>query len=188
MKQLDEFKSLVLQFNENYKRVSWGKDKILKDFGKRSINQIKESGEIHYLCCLERTYLIAYEAERRGINSALLVFGIERPFQFTKVATALEIDLDSKLYYFVSATTNDKLREGGYEPKDSRFGLTRLCSSNIDPDLSLLDNLTQRGEGNLQELISRFNSKNYLWFVTQKSSPKHLARCLKAYEKGRMSK
>ena len=187
MEKLDEFKDVISWFNENYKRVSWDREKILKYFGNRSINQIEESGEIHYLCCLERTYLIAHEAKRRGINSDLLVFGIKRPLQFTKVGTALEVELDSELYYFVSATTREKLVKRGYESHDSHFGLTRLSASDVDPNLSLFDNLAQRGVGHFNELAPGFNPNKYLRFVAHKSSPKHLARCLKAYENGRIS-
>lgn len=78
MENFDILANLVGDVELKFKRVLWGADRIREQFGKRTLGEILNDGEIHYQACHERNMVVAYFASLNGIHCDLVTTLIKR--------------------------------------------------------------------------------------------------------------
>lgn len=181
----EKFIEIVSSINKDYHRVIWKPDKIYAEFGRRSIPEITESKEIHYLCCLERNYLVAFYASLENIETKLVMARIKRPFQEVKLATAIEVGLEDKTYTFVSATTGDKLIEEIYPYKMSHSNVHKIDINGIDFKKSWFENFSVKNLDELCLLVPGFDINQYLASIINKNSEHNKQKVLAAISRKR---
>lgn len=188
MSDMEKFINSVHNFNKLYSRVHWDSQEILEKFGRRSLVELTQSKEIHYLSCLERHYVLGHQTHNQGIPTNFVIYTINRPFQQPKLASRLELQLDFKPYTFTSATSGDKLQEGSAPLKSNQSNKSSLNARLIDPSISLLKNFDIYYNRKLYERFPFLNLYNQLEQIAKKSSPHHLKRVRKIREKKHLTK
>lgn len=179
------FIEIVKEADKNYKRTVWTPEQIYNDFGRRNIGQIDSSKEIHYLCCLERSYIVAYNAQSLGIDTKLVMARIDRAFQPVKLATAVEFKVKEGTFTYIPAITGDKIITDIYPYKITQTDVYKKDVFEIDKNKSWFQNFGISDFSDLSKLISGFNSKEFLDDIVSKNSTKHLEKVLRTISKKR---
>jgi len=186
MDQKTKFKELVKSIDCEFSRTIWKPERIRREFGRRTIEQILNSKEIHYFCCLERHYLTAYKAvTETKLHAKLVSVQIKRPFQTTKLGTAIEIDLDDEIYTYVSTTQGNKLLEERYPSRRSHSVVEKVAFVSPRLDLSWFDVFGIKNNETLGKTFPSFKYESYLTQIIRENSEESLRKIIDRIKKNK---
>ncbi len=160
MSQLEKFAEVVKYCADTY-QSSMNKA-LYENLIWRTPGEIKDSGEIHYLCCTERTLMVSQHALEQGLESKLILTRIKRWLRRVKCGGALEITLDGVNYRFVSANSGgDILKPSVYVPSRRRTCIYAVSAS-LDDSMNFFNHF---GIDSVQELEKYIPGFDFYGFV-----------------------
>lgn len=177
MSQLKKFAEVIRYCVNTYQRSV--NEALFDNIFWRTPEEIKASGEIHYLCCTERTLIVSQHALERGLESKLIIIRIKRPAQRVKVGAALEITLDGVNYRFVSANSGgDSLKPNVYVPSRKRTCIYAVSAS-LDDSISFFSHFGIDSVQELEKYIPGFDFYRFVKKIRRKAGVRHFNKCQK---------
>jgi len=174
MNQLERFAEAVRYCAETYKGstndVYFG-----RNYFWRCPKDIKASGEIHYLCCSERTLMISQHALEEGLEHKLALLRVKRFCEMVRFGTALELVLDGVVYKFISGNNGDLLRQGECKPDKKRTHIYTVEAS-LDDSKSYFGHFGFDSVEELEKYIPGLDFTRFEKKVRRKSKVKDFNR------------
>jgi len=171
MNQLETFSEIVMYCNGKYERSKIPYENLFW----RTAREIKESREIHYLCCTERTLVVSQCALQEGLENRLILFRVKRPLQPIKFGAALEINLDGVDYRFVSGNSGDVLAQGQYV-ESRKFAYIHRAITKLDDLLNFFNHFGIHSVEELEREIPGLNFYKFVDRIRKKSTNRHFKR------------
>lgn len=165
------------QLEEDIARTIWDEDRIREEFGRRSIDQIEDTREIHFLCCMERNFAFAYRAALAGIPTKLVMSRIARPFQGVKIGTSVElVTPKEEPLTFVAANSGNKFMEARNPTKSSHTHTHKVDYDPARTDISWFDHFGVESPEQLDDLIPGYNYEKLLRAIVRHGTARKLAK------------
>jgi len=141
--------TMIAWMNNNVKVRRWTNQRIDRDFAKRSVSKILEQGDVFYMNpCLDYSLVLVQSLNQNKIKNYILCEEEQQTnFPFHQLHFAIQIDLDSKVYFIdFNGSTIVYAGEGIYSNPRSDIELLksfRINSNKIKPGKNIFDIITE---------------------------------------------
>jgi hypothetical protein len=165
------------QLEQDIARTVWDEDRIRNEFGLRSIDEIEESREIHFLCCMERNFAFAYRAALADIPTKLVMSRIQRTLQPIKIGTSVElVTPEEEPLTFVAANSGNTFMEKRNPTKSSHTHTHKVDYDPSRTDISWFEHFGVQTPEQLQELIPGFQFEALLTKIVRHGTRRKLEK------------
>jgi len=172
MSDTDDFKALVHGFNQQYSRSVWDLSRIDSTFSSRTYGEVEDARDIHFLCCIERHLVVAYQSG--AYDPTLILLRICRTHEQPKIGAALEVMLDGQKHRFVSGNSGDILVPGEYTVRGSYTHVIRAQPTN-DPSANWYNHFGIASPQELEERLPGIELEQWVRTIHRRNTCLHLA-------------
>jgi hypothetical protein len=181
MNELRQFINIVRHCNHTYRRSKNSYENLFW----RTPAEIEQAKSIFYLCCTERTLMIAQNALKAGLENQLVLYRVKGRIQQPKPGTALELILNGHKYRFYSNNSGDRLAHGEVKGGKKRTHVQRV-ETVIDNDKNYFAHFGINSVEELEAAIPGLNYEKFLKRVLRKGSTFNYNFKMKQVRRGRI--